>query len=70
MAVAAFARHRLAHHALVWLGVIDVEPETVKGWGDPELAAVYCAAFVTLALMGGGRFSIERFLGRSRSRRG
>ena len=37
MAVAAFMRHRLAHHVLVWLGVLDASPETVKGWGNPEL---------------------------------
>jgi putative oxidoreductase len=70
MAVAAFVRHRLAHHVLVWLGAIDVAPETLKAWGDPELAAVYCAVFVALASMGGGRFSIERLLRRSGSRRG
>jgi putative oxidoreductase len=69
MAVAAFLRHRLAQQVLVWLGVIDVAPETVKGWGDPELAAVYCAAFVALTLMGGGRFSLDRSLRRSGSRR-
>jgi putative oxidoreductase len=70
MAVAAFLRHRLAHHVLVWLGAIDVDAETVKSWGDPELAAVYCAVFVAIAAMGGGRFSIERLLRRSGSRRG
>ena len=70
MGVAAFLRHHLIQHVLVWLGVIDVDPETVKSWGDPELAAVYCAAFIALTLMGGGRFAADRFLRRSGSRRG
>ena len=69
MAVAAFMRHRLAHHVLVWLGVMDVPPETVKSWGDPELAAVYLAIFLAIALMGSGRFSVDRFLHRSGTRR-
>jgi putative oxidoreductase len=70
MAVAAFIRHRLAYHLLVWLGVMDAPPETVKSWGDPELAAVYFAVFLAVALMGSGRFSVDRFLRRSATRRG
>ncbi len=70
MVVAAFMRHRLAHHVLVWLGVLDAAPETVERWGNPELAAVYLAVFLALALMGGGRFSVDRLLRRSGARRG
>jgi putative oxidoreductase len=69
MAVATFMRHRLAHHVLVWLGVLDAPPETVKGWGNPELAAVYLAIFLAIVLMGSGRFSVDRFLRRSGARR-
>ena len=69
MVVAAFLRHRLAQHVLVWLGAMQVAPETVEKWGSPELAAVYLAVFVALALMGGGRLSVDRFLRRSGSRR-
>jgi putative oxidoreductase len=70
MAVATFMRHRLAHHVLVWLGLLDASPETVKGWGSPELAAVYLAILLAIALMGSGRFSVDRFLRGSRARRG
>jgi putative oxidoreductase len=69
MAVAAFVRHRLLQHVLVWLGMMSASPETVEGWGNPELAAVYCAGFLALALLGGGRWSIDRFLRRSRAGR-
>ena len=69
MAVATFMRHRFAHHVLVWLGILDVAPETIERWGSPELAAVYLAVFVALVLMGGGRFSVERLFGRARRRR-
>jgi putative oxidoreductase len=70
MMVAAFLRHRLADHVLAWVGAIEPEAATVERWGDPELAAVYLAVFVALALMGGGRFSVDRFLRRPKARRG
>jgi putative oxidoreductase len=68
MAVAAFLRHRLANHVLVWLGTLDVPAETLEKWGSPELAAVYLAVFLALCLMGGGRFALERVFRRSRRR--
>ena len=70
MAVAAFLRHHLAQQVLVWLHVLDVPAETREKWGNPELAAVYLAAFLALALMGGGRFSLDGLWRRSRGRRG
>jgi putative oxidoreductase len=68
MAVAAFMRHRLAHHVLAWLGVLDVPAEARQKWGSPELAAVYLAVLLALTSMGGGRFSLERVLRGSRRR--
>lgn len=60
MVVAAFVRHH-ALDLLVWkLGMKDVSPDTAKAWGSPELALVYLLAFVTLALAGGGRLSLDR----------
>lgn len=70
MFVAAFLRHRLAHHVLSWIGILDIPAETRERWGNPELAAVYLAVFIALALIGGGRFSLERVLRRSGKRRG
>jgi putative oxidoreductase len=66
MFVAAFLRHHALQHLLVVLGALDASEETVRSWGNPELALVYLLAFATLTLTGGGRFSLERRLRRRR----
>ena len=53
MAVAAFLRHRAHLHWASALGLASYPPETVKGWGNPELALMYLVVFLALALAGG-----------------
>jgi putative oxidoreductase len=65
MFVAAFVRHRAASQLLSWLHVAPVSDETVRGWGNPELAAVYLIVCLSLVLLGAGRFSIDARLGRN-----
>lgn len=62
MFVAAFIRHHALQHLLVAVGAMQASEETVRSWGNPELALVYLLAFGTLALTGGGRFALERVL--------
>jgi putative oxidoreductase len=62
MFVAAFVRHQAHLHLLVTVGAMQASEETLRSWGNPELALVYLLAFGTLALTGGGRFSLERVL--------
>jgi putative oxidoreductase len=62
MFVAAFLRHHALQHLLVTLGVMKASEETVRSWGNPELALVYLIVMVALVLAGGGRFSLERAL--------
>jgi len=70
MFVAAFLRHKFHLHILVALGLISVPEETVEGWGNPELALIYCLVMVSLILMGGGRFSLDHVMGkRGKARR-
>ena len=64
MFVAAFARHKLASHVFVWLGVTSVPEEVVDSWGNPERAATYLLIFLALVLMGGGRFALDRLIQR------
>lgn len=66
MLVAAFGRHHAHGQLLSWLGLAPVPAETLKAWGNPELALVYLAIFLALALVGPGRFSADRALGRGR----
>jgi putative oxidoreductase len=66
MLVAAFRRHHAFNHLLVQLGLMQASEETLKAWGNPELALVYLAAFVAIALIGAGRLSLDALLGRKR----
>jgi len=66
MFVAAFLRHKAHLHGMIGLGLAQYPPDVVKGWGNPELALVYLAIFLALALAGGGGFSVERIFGKRR----
>jgi putative oxidoreductase len=59
MAVAAFARHHALDLLFVRLGLMEVPPERLSAWGNPELALMYFLAFVAIALAGGGGLSLD-----------
>jgi putative oxidoreductase len=64
MFVAAFFRHRLGHHILIWLGAYSPPQDVVASWGSPERAALFLLIFIALILMGGGRYSLDRLVKR------
>ena len=64
MFVAGFLRHKAASQFFSWVGVAPVSEDTLKAWGNPELAVVYLLAFATVAFLGPGRLSIDAKLGR------
>jgi len=64
MAVAAFVRHRALGRLLAWLGIAPVPDETLKAWGNPELALVYLVLLLAVLLLGPGRFSLDRLVRR------
>jgi putative oxidoreductase len=64
MLVAAFVRHRASSQLLSSIGIAPASEESLKSWGNPELATIYLAICVALALLGPGRFSVDARLGR------
>ena len=64
MVVAAFGRHRAASHLLAGLGLVPASAESVKAWGNPELALLYLLVCAAVGLLGPGRFSIDAKRGR------
>lgn len=63
MFVAAFVRHHALGQLASWLGIAPANEDTLKTWGNPELALAYLAIFVAVALLGPGRLSIDAKLG-------
>jgi putative oxidoreductase len=59
MVVAALGPHHALSQLLSSLGMAPVPEETLKGWGNPELAVAYLLIMVAVALLGPGRFSID-----------
>jgi len=64
MFVAAFIRHKALQHLLVWIGVLSVSEETQRSWGNPEAALVFLIVFLAVAVLGGGRFALDRIVRR------
>lgn len=64
MLVAAFVRHKALQVFLAWVGVLSVSEETRSSWGNPEGALVFMLIFLSVAVMGGGRFALDRIVRR------
>jgi putative oxidoreductase len=63
MLVAAFVRHHALDQLFVRMGLMEVPPERLTAWGNPELALMYLAVFVAIALAGPGGLSIDAMRG-------
>jgi putative oxidoreductase len=59
MLVAGFLQHRALSRFLSWIGVSPATEEQLQAWGNPEMALLYLMVFVSLALLGPGRFAID-----------
>ncbi len=64
MFVAAFLRHHAFSHLLVRLKLRYVSEETLKGWGNPELALMYLAVLLAILIMGPGRVALDSVIGK------
>ena len=61
--VAAFVRHHALDQLFVRVGLMEVPPERLAAWGNPELALVYLAVFLAVALAGPGSLSVDGMRG-------
>ena len=59
MAVAAFGRHHLIGRLLHATGISVVSEDTLKAWGNAELATMYLLIFLCLVMVGAGGFSLD-----------
>lgn len=66
MFVAAFLRHHAFGHLLVALKLRYVPEETLKAWGNPELALMYLVVLLAIVIMGPGRIALDSMFGRGR----
>jgi putative oxidoreductase len=64
MVVAAIGAHHAHLQALNAVGIYSTPPETLKTWGNPELAIVYGLAMLCLVFCGPGRISIDGMIRR------
>ncbi|MET0555979.1 MAG: DoxX family protein [Vicinamibacteria bacterium] len=63
MVVAAFLGHHAHGHLLHALRIRRVSEETLKAWGNPEMALLYLSAMAAVALMGAGALSLDALRG-------
>ena len=63
MFVAAFVRHHALDQLFVRVGLMEVPPERLAAWGNPELALTYLAVFLAVALAGAGSLSVDGMRG-------
>jgi putative oxidoreductase len=64
MFVAAFLRHHAFGQLLVSLKLRYVTEDTLKGWGNPELALLYLAVLLAVLIMGPGRIAFDSVVGK------
>ena len=63
MLVAAFVRHHALDQLFIRMGLLEVPPERLAVWGNPELALMYLVVFLAVALAGPGSLSIDGMRG-------
>jgi putative oxidoreductase len=63
MFVAAFLQHHAFSRFLVSLRLRYVSEETLKGWGNPELALMYLVVLLAVVIMGPGRIAFDSMFG-------
>ena len=68
MFVAAFLQHHAFTRLLVNLRLRYLPEETLKAWGNPELALMYLAVLLAVLIMGPGRIALDSMFG-TRGRR-
>lgn len=64
--VAAFLRHKAHLQFLGAVGLKEIPPETLKGWGSAELALLYLLCMITIVILGPGRYSLDALVWRRR----
>ena len=66
MFVAAFLQHHAFTRFLVSLRLRYLPEETLKAWGNPELALMYLVVLLVVLIMGPGRIAFDSVIGKGR----
>ena len=64
MFVAAFLQHHAFSRLLVSLRLRYLSEDTLKAWGNPELALMYLAVLLAVLIMGPGRIAFDSMIGK------
>lgn len=64
MFVAAFLQHHAFSKLLVNLRLRYLSEETLKAWGNPELALMYLVVMLGILIMGPGRIAFDAVIGK------
>ncbi len=66
MATAAFLRHQALVQFGAWIGLVTVDAETLRSYGNPEMSMLFLLIMAAVIVLGPGHFSVDHRLANRR----